>query len=526
MRPFPTKLFAIVAAALTLSSCTKDRVRLHTVGDSTMSDFAELTTQKRGWGEMIGAFVPEGVDVINHGSAGQSSRSFYVGGYWEKALKEIRKGDYVLIQFAHIDEKGKGIDTENGRGTAPWGSYTEYLRKYVNETRAKGAFPILAQGIVRRYFIDNCITPQGCHNLSSEPCDTTLSYWHAMASVARQEGVPIIDICTKSKQIVEAYGPRESKTQLYVQSDNTHTAAKGAALYALAIAEALDTMGIWSGSLRRPAIVTNPKTFDFGDTHVGDSVRMCFDAVYLDGVTTTQPKFLTNRAYISVKAPKGFKLSRAVDSVVKDTLLLDTDRRSNFIVHYAPTTATVTKGEIELAVGDKKEYISISGTGREVTKKEDVSISWTDLNQIPDNGNLTVRVSTLKGVERKDNFFHTADGTWRAEIDESSERYVQLRLNSYDKHVRLESISILASGNICYRIAAALGHDFFQRRYIGERNVAISNKDTLTRECYTTPVTMEPNQMVLLRIFPWAVDNWENEAFEIQDIEIKATACE
>ena len=79
-------------------------VRVHTIGDSTMADYVENTTRTRGWGEMFQEFFYPEVEVINYARGGRSSRSFYQEGRWEKVKNNLRKGDYVLIQFAHNDE--------------------------------------------------------------------------------------------------------------------------------------------------------------------------------------------------------------------------------------------------------------------------------------------------------------------------------------------------------------------------------------------------------------------------------------
>ena len=151
-------------------------VRVHTIGDSTMADYVENTTRTRGWGEMFQEFFYPEVEVINYARGGRSSRSFYQEGRWEKVKNNLRKGDYVLIQFAHNDEKEGGKDGADGRGTAPWTTYKSYLEKYVDETRSLGGKPIFVTPIVRRYFQkDGTISPKGCHDLSIAPDDCTLN---------------------------------------------------------------------------------------------------------------------------------------------------------------------------------------------------------------------------------------------------------------------------------------------------------------------------------------------------------------
>lgn len=184
-------------------------------------------------------FYPE-VEVINYARGGRSSRSFYQEGRWEKVKNNLRKGDYVLIQFAHNDEKEGGKDGTDGRGTAPWTTYKSYLEKYVDETRSLGGKPIFVTPIVRRYFQkDGTISPKGCHDLSIAPDDSTLNYVRVMKYVAQERHVPVVDMTASTKAFVEQLGETATVKQIYVPTDGTHTQATGAACYAELAAEGL-----------------------------------------------------------------------------------------------------------------------------------------------------------------------------------------------------------------------------------------------------------------------------------------------
>jgi len=83
---------------------------LHTIGDSTMADYDENTTDKRGWGMMFQQFFTSEVTANNRAKSGASSKSFYLESpYWATVKQQIEAGDYVLIQFAHNDEKNGGL---------------------------------------------------------------------------------------------------------------------------------------------------------------------------------------------------------------------------------------------------------------------------------------------------------------------------------------------------------------------------------------------------------------------------------
>ena len=73
-------LFAALAlSCILLPAEAKKKVRVHTIGDSTMADYAENTTRTRGWGEMFQEFFSDDVEVMNYARGGRSTRSFING---------------------------------------------------------------------------------------------------------------------------------------------------------------------------------------------------------------------------------------------------------------------------------------------------------------------------------------------------------------------------------------------------------------------------------------------------------------
>ncbi|MDB5325713.1 MAG: Pectinesterase, partial [Phycisphaerales bacterium] len=107
------------AAALT------SPVRIVLVGDSTVTD-------RVGWGGGFAELAGPGVKVINCSAGGRSSKSFRDEGKWEPALKE--GGDYMLIQFGHNDQPGKGPERETDAKT----TFKANMVRYANEARAAG----------------------------------------------------------------------------------------------------------------------------------------------------------------------------------------------------------------------------------------------------------------------------------------------------------------------------------------------------------------------------------------------------
>ena len=111
--------------------------------------FSAFTTGnlERGWGQMLPGFLTDDVRVDNHAMNGRSSLSFINEGRWDTVLSKLKSGDYVFIQFGHNDEK-----PAEKLHTVPGSTFDGNLRRFVRETREKGAHPVLFNSIVRRNF--------------------------------------------------------------------------------------------------------------------------------------------------------------------------------------------------------------------------------------------------------------------------------------------------------------------------------------------------------------------------------------
>lgn len=191
-------------------------LRLVIVGDSTVCNYP-ATSPNRGWGQFIQERFKDGtVRVINLAASGRSTKTFIREGRWKKALEE--KPDYVLIQFGHNDSHGRG----HPEATDASGDYKDYLRRYVDESRAVGATPVLVTPMVRRNFDDQgkIAEPTGSGNL--------LPYVNAMKEVGREKKVAVIDLYTSSKVLAETLGPTKSAELANKAGDHTHFNEKGA----------------------------------------------------------------------------------------------------------------------------------------------------------------------------------------------------------------------------------------------------------------------------------------------------------
>jgi lysophospholipase L1-like esterase len=218
------------------------KITVFMVGDSTMADKPNPEQNpERGWGQLLPKFFDDGVVVRNFAVNGRSTKSFIDEGRWEAIVRELSTGDYVLVQFGHNDEKQE----DPARYTNAYTGYRRNLERFVTETRARGATPVLLSPIVRRHFNEHGTLE-----------DTHGAYALVARLVARDLDVRFIDMQLMSEDLVAAAGVDSSKA-LYVwvapgespmypegRQDDTHLSVRGATELARLAARALRGSGL------------------------------------------------------------------------------------------------------------------------------------------------------------------------------------------------------------------------------------------------------------------------------------------
>jgi len=214
------------------------------VGDSTANNHANGGL---GWGDpFIAYFDANKVNVLNRARGGRSSRTFITEGLWDKVLAEMKRGDYVLLQFGHNDA-GAINDATRARGSLPGiGEETQeidnqltkqheivhtfgwYMRKMIAETKARGATPILLSLTVRNIWKDGRV----------ERGPGKYGEWSA--EIARAQGVRFIDLTKLIADRYEQLG--EEKVKPLFGPDHTHTSPAGAELNASLVVVGLKTL--------------------------------------------------------------------------------------------------------------------------------------------------------------------------------------------------------------------------------------------------------------------------------------------
>lgn len=224
----------------------KSKPVLYLIGDSTVKNGSGKGADGLwGWGDFLHEhFDTIRVSIKNHARGGRSSRTFQTEGLWDNVLSKLKPGDFVLMQFGHNDG-GPVNDTLRARGTIGGsGEETEaidnlitkkheivhtygwYIRKYISDTKSKGATPIVCSLVARNRWKDG------------EVERATHSYTKWSVEAAEEAGAYFIDLNHLVATRYEAMGQESVKSKLFL-SDHTHTTEEGARMNASLVAEAL-----------------------------------------------------------------------------------------------------------------------------------------------------------------------------------------------------------------------------------------------------------------------------------------------
>ena len=560
------KFFLTLMAAALLLPSAEAIIKVHTIGDSTMETYDENATDKRGWATYLGAFFDANyVTVNNRGKSGCSSRTFYTGAaQWGTVPQQFAAGDYLIIQFAHNDEKNNGmdVDTLNAyytsighaletdlRGTHPQTTYKAYLRKYINEARAAQVNPILMAPVARKYFSGNTIRRSGLHDLgdkfwciengvlnetASVPAsDHSMDYVQAMREVAQEMNVPFLDMTTASAEIYLQYGEAQCTDLLFCQGDNTHFATMGANLIARRAAQMIkDSIPALAPYVDIPTTITaNPTAIEMGETYSGMAVKreVLFTGFGLEPSTGTVSLTASGDVQISLTGEddsyaagqqaqyEGSTLFQRV--YIKASYSSEGNQRDSIIA---------TNGDQRVAVYVTASVISLAGGSP-------VKATW-ELHAMPSanplaaetegpvSGEMTMSLMQANSIvtdvdingNTGDNVirFHNANESgvktnWPTdEIDENASRYIDFAVTAPSTmELRITRIAMLlgaySTSAMKIHINTGIGVNFTDVHTIYEASqTALPNK--AMNEIYlTVTLTIPAGETLHVRLLPW-----------------------
>lgn len=216
------------------------------IGDSTMRTNSDGQGWNGQWGFGLFAqewFVDTLLVVENHALGGTSSRTYY-NYEWPTVKAGIKEGDIVVISFGHNDGGSLWTSRSTISGTSATETrevtndkgvketvYTfgQYLRFYIDETRALGATPILCSR-----------TPRGGFSNGQLGIDTKYRQWGM--TIAAEKGTAYIDLEGVANPMYNAFG--EWKVTQFYEAGTLHTSLLGAwhNAYCHALSIAADTL--------------------------------------------------------------------------------------------------------------------------------------------------------------------------------------------------------------------------------------------------------------------------------------------
>ena len=173
-------------------------------GNSTVVD--QEAEPYASWGQMIPRWFTDQVAISNHAESGLTARTFIAGHRLEKVLSMLRKGDYVICEFGHNDQK------EHQSGDGAWYHFQYQLKQFVDQVRKAGGNLIFVTPTQRRRFDDATHT---------KILETHEDYPDAMRDVARREKVPVIELHDMTRDFFETLGFEGSKKALVHYPANT-----------------------------------------------------------------------------------------------------------------------------------------------------------------------------------------------------------------------------------------------------------------------------------------------------------------
>ncbi len=579
-----TSLF--VAAALTAGSAFQADAakKVHTIGDSTMANYDENATVTRGWCQYLQQFLT-GIEVNNRGKNGASSKSFYTeAAFWTSVKTQMNEGDYLLIQFAHNDEKTQGMDGDelkayytsigdneaaaatDYRGTNPSTTYKDYMRKYIDEARAMGVNPILVGPVCRMYFSGNTIRRNGRHDLGDgfskitptgiltdqkvPATDHSMDYVQSMRDVAAEKGVPFVDLTTATADLYLSYGDSDCHSILGDGAGSTHLSATGAALIARRFVEIASEAGVMSEFAHLTSdLSVSPEDGDLGKGYVGQTLSKEFLVSGFSITPAAGTVTITAGEGVDVSVDGGATWTKAASLTYEGATLID-----KFQARLTIAATGANTGTVAIKAGSLDKTITLTATGVELSGGVEVNAYWR-LEKNPDcelTGPADIIAESWHGMVCQKYANPNANTVWpdwtgfdasrktqrnviegeqwpEGEIDEVSTRYIEFGVTAVEgTELSIDEISYFLCGcggnGMCVNVWYSTNADFSDAKQMYHKEKLPANNMQYVSE---TPVlTIPAGESLRLRFYPWYNGGANGKTICLSDIKIHGYASQ
>lgn len=202
-------------------------MKIFMMGDSTMRYNNFQRYPQCGWGQVLHMFTKNQWLIEDHAENGRSTKSFKDEGRFDVILSRLEKGDFVICQFGHNDQKD-----DPKRYAEAYGSYQDNLKYFALEVEKKGGRIVFATSVTRHQFVDGKVS------------NTHFDYPQAMIDFCNANGYTCIDLNGLTIDLYNKIGEEASSkfhmifppniypNYLEGKEDHTHLVYRGALMVA------------------------------------------------------------------------------------------------------------------------------------------------------------------------------------------------------------------------------------------------------------------------------------------------------
>ena len=451
------------------------------------------------------------------------------------------------------------------RGTTPSGTYKDYLRKYVEETRAAGCHPVLVAPICRMYFSGNKIRRAGQHDLGDKfskltdtgvlegqsvpVTDHSMDYVYQMKQVATEMNVPFIDLTTATKNLYLSYGDVKCHDLLSDHNGSTHLSTIGATLIARQAATLLKAAGILVDNIVIPSdLSVSPAEADLGEGYKGQTMTK---EISVNGFGLTPAD-----GFVKISATAGLKVSLDKTTWAGQISIPYSEGTlvKNFYVQIELTATGSNEGIVTLIQGSKTIEIPVKATAISLEGGTAVKAYWrlekNDECQL--TGPVTVVPQSFEGMYVQKYSSPNAKTVWpewtgydatrktqrclivgdnwpEGEIDEVSTRYIQFGITAAKgTTLKIDNISMFVCGcggngmrchiNYSKEPNFANQHTIFSPTSMPANNM-LEVKDTPV-------ISLDEGETLLVRVYPWYNGKATGKTICLSDVTISGMAMD